>query len=98
MLVHQVPRFRARRELGVEAMQALDLEERVGERDSPAEQPLASPLRPLEPAPEGREVQRDLATPRSFSASIERTTTNSVRPFGVSRSRRISDRDIAGRP
>jgi hypothetical protein len=38
------------------------------------------------------------STPRSRSASMARTTRNSVRPFGVSRSRRIDDSDIAGRP
>jgi hypothetical protein len=38
------------------------------------------------------------STPRSPSSWIARTTTNSIRPFGVSRSRRMNDSDIAGRP
>jgi len=38
------------------------------------------------------------STPRSPSASIARTTRNSINPFGVSRSRRIDESDIAARP
>jgi hypothetical protein len=79
-------------------MKALYLEERVGERDGPAQCALDPSAGPRDPARERREVRETSSTRRSRRNSIARTTTNSIDPFGVSRSRRMKERDIAGRP
>src|SRR5262249_37888307 len=62
-LEHQVPRLPARPELRVEMVKALDLEERVQERDRAAERPLDAAPRALEPAGERGAVQRHLLHP-----------------------------------
>src|SRR5437764_6900795 len=59
-LVEQVARLPAREELRVEAVEALDLEERIAKRDQAAGQPLQATSRALHQAREGREVERDL--------------------------------------
>src|SRR5436190_6082926 len=59
--VHQVARFPAGEELGVEAVEALDLKDGVGSAQSVAEHSLRPPPRAADEAREGREIQRDLA-------------------------------------
>src|SRR5207244_4082159 len=62
-LVQEIARLPAREELRVEAVEALDLEERVRERDEPPEHALDRVARVVHVAGEGREVERDLLHP-----------------------------------
>src|SRR5438876_12311845 len=59
----EVARLPARRELRVEPVQALDLEERIAERDDAPQQSLGARARPLEQPAEGGEVERELLDP-----------------------------------
>ena len=62
-LVDEVTGLPARKELGVEPVQALDLKERVGQRHDLAQQPLVPALGAVHPAGEGGEVERELPQP-----------------------------------
>src|SRR5881409_1473839 len=59
-LVDEVARLPAGEELRVEAVEALDLEERVGERQRPSENAVANVLLVLHDPGEGGEVQGEL--------------------------------------
>ena len=98
VLVHEVARLPAGEELGVEAVQPLDLEERVGDQQHPPDDALDRAARRVDEAREGREVQRRLFARRAPEAARGhgRRGTRSARS-GVSRSRRI-ERERDGRP
>ena len=90
-LVHEVARLPAREELGVEAVQPFDLEEGVGEQQPAAGKTLERPCGAWISRAKAAKLSDASSTPRARSSSSPRATRNSIRPFGVSRSRRISE-------
>ena len=97
VLVHEVARLPAREELGVEAVQPLDLEEAASAISSAApDDALEPPARRVDEAREGREVERrllDAAVAEQLERRGRRGTPSGR--SGVSRWRRISESETA---
>src|SRR5207253_10212211 len=85
-LEDEVSRLPARRELRVEAVQALHLEIATPEDDEPRERALESSARPLEQPPERGEVERELldaAFPQQLDRSNDEELRQAVRRVSV---------------
>ncbi len=98
-LVHEVARLPTREELRVEAIETLDLKPRVARaRESGRSVRSGNPRGSRMSRANAAKLSDTSATPRARRCSIASTIKNSVRPFGVSCSRRMKESDTASRP